>query len=85
MQPIVKNNFSLLEAYQRIPDARRKEVNNLILTAALAQSVGNDWRRIFRKAKRECKGKVKMLYAKLYHLTDEEMEIFCNGMVKDEY
>lgn len=81
---VAKNTLSLLEAYQQIPEARRREVNDLILTAALAQSVGNDWKRIFRKAKRECKGKVKILYAKLYHLTEEEMETFCSGMAKDD-
>lgn len=74
--------LSLEEAYKQIPDSRLKEVNNLILNATLVYVVGGDWRRLFKKAKRECKGKVKVLYAKLYHLSDEAMEIFCNGIVR---
>jgi len=74
--------LSLEEAYKQIPDSRLKEVNNLILNATLVYAVGGDWRRLFKKAKRECKGKVKVLYAKLYHLSDEAMEIFCNGIVR---
>ena len=76
--------LSLDEAYKQIPDSRLEEVNNLILNATIVYSMGGDWRRLFKKAKRECKGKVKVLYAKLYHLSDETMEIFCKGIVKND-